>query len=149
MYTLKCMYTLNEETKLILRISKCIILGYFSHRKMYKCYSPVIEKFYNSMDVSFFGEHSTLYILQILVGYVSILGETRLKKEKINSLFPNSDDISRGNTSFESTSTDVLNETLRIIITQEMKYTHPRPRNHTFRLYRSQKYYSLSLSQAA
>ena len=39
---------------------KCIFVGYSPNQKGYKCYSPVTQRFYTSMDVSFF-EHQPFY----------------------------------------------------------------------------------------
>lgn len=37
---------------------KCIFIGYSSHQKGYKCYSPATRKIYNSMDVTFFENYA-------------------------------------------------------------------------------------------
>ncbi|KAL5779663.1 hypothetical protein ACOSQ2_010400 [Xanthoceras sorbifolium] len=39
--------------KLDPRSIKCILLGYSTNQKGYKCYSPTTKRFYNSMDVTF------------------------------------------------------------------------------------------------
>ena len=48
----------NHCTKLDPKSLKCIFLGYSSCQKGYKCYSPLTEKVYNSMDVTFFESQS-------------------------------------------------------------------------------------------
>lgn len=44
----------NHHTKLDPKFLKCFFLGYSSHRKGCKCYSPITRKVYKSMDVTFF-----------------------------------------------------------------------------------------------
>lgn len=45
-------------SKLDFKSIKCIFIGYSSHRKGYKCYSPTTQKTCNSMDVTFFENHA-------------------------------------------------------------------------------------------
>ena len=45
------------------RALKCVFLGYSSTQKGYKCYDPISQKLYVSLDVTFF-EHTPYYSLQ-------------------------------------------------------------------------------------
>lgn len=46
--------------KLDARAIRCIILGYSSNKRGYKCFSPVTQKLYHTMDVTFF-EHQPYF----------------------------------------------------------------------------------------
>lgn len=44
----------QQRSKLDPQSLKCVLLGYSSHQKGYKCYSPLTRKIYTTMDVTFF-----------------------------------------------------------------------------------------------
>ena len=43
-----------NQSKLEARATKCILIGYTSNKKGYKCYYPIAKKIFNSMAVTFF-----------------------------------------------------------------------------------------------
>jgi hypothetical protein len=44
----------NQRTKLDFRALKCVLVGYGTHQKGYKCYHPPTRKFFVTMDVTFY-----------------------------------------------------------------------------------------------
>jgi hypothetical protein len=44
----------NQRSKLDARALRCVFVGYGTHQKGYKCYHPPTQKFFVTMDVSFF-----------------------------------------------------------------------------------------------
>ena len=52
-----------KRNKLDPRELKCVFLGYSSTQKGYKCYDPISQKLYVSLNVTFF-EHTPYYSLQ-------------------------------------------------------------------------------------
>ena len=43
-----------NQSKFDARATKCILIGYSSNKKGYKCYCRITKKIFNSMDVTFF-----------------------------------------------------------------------------------------------
>ena len=52
-----------KRNKLDPRTLKCLFIGYCSTQKGYKCYDPISQKLYVSLDVTFF-KHTPYYLLQ-------------------------------------------------------------------------------------
>ena len=44
----------NQRTKLDARALKCVLVGYGTHQKGYKCYHPPTQKYFVTMDVTFY-----------------------------------------------------------------------------------------------
>lgn len=51
---LQCSVPQNQRSKLDARALKCVFIGYGTHQKRYKCYHPPTQKYFVTMNVTFY-----------------------------------------------------------------------------------------------